>query len=115
MLMCSDITGVISLFELLFVVSSWPHVHSVISTGHHKNSRGDFGWGITNPLAHLGPYSHIYTTLYSNFHDLHTEILRPETDSLLAYPAQSSLAGYCIEKHITAEQFEFGQLGMQVL
>lgn len=108
--MCSDVTEVIPLFELLLVVSRWPRVHgnwAVISTGHHKNSSSDFGWGIASPLAHLGQHSHTYS-LYSNFRDPHTEILTPETASLLARLAQSSMAGYCIEKHITAEQFELG-------
>lgn len=31
-----------------------------------------------------------------------------ETASLLACLAQSSMAGYCKEKHVTAEQFELG-------
>lgn len=26
---------------------------AVISTGHHKNSSSDFGWGIVSPLAHF--------------------------------------------------------------
>lgn len=55
----------LELFHFLscLVVLSWPHAHSnwaTIPTGHHKNSRSNFGWGIASPLAHLRPYSHIY-------------------------------------------------------
>lgn len=71
-----------------------------------KNSSSDFGWGIASP-PFRSLQSHIYS-LYSNFHDLRTQILTPETTSLLASLAQSSMAGYCIEKHITAKQFELG-------
>lgn len=63
--MCSDITGVISLFELLLGVLNWPRVHgnqAVISTGLHKNSSGDFGWGIANPLAHVGTVTYLSPT-----------------------------------------------------
>lgn len=59
---CSDITGVISLFKLISVVSSSPCVHGtwvVISTQHHKNSGSDFCLGIVSPLADFGRHSHI--------------------------------------------------------
>lgn len=107
----SNITGVISRFLLPFVVSSWPCAHfnwPVVSAGHHKNCGTGSVWGIESPSAHFGRHSHISIPLYSNFHDLHMEIRTPETASLLARLAQSSVAGYCIEEHITAEQSELG-------
>lgn len=109
--MCSDVTGVISCFKLRLVVSSWPCAHgnwAVTSTGHHKNSSGDFGWGIASPLAHLGRCSHISIPSFPIFMTCTRKILTPETASLLACLAQSSMVRYCIEKHITAEQFELG-------